>query len=77
MTGVHDRPYGTTLFRTPGAPYTSVFALAFIGVAVVMTGIDEDTRISLYCAPLWAVVLGLSYRMLRGRAPVGAARGRP
>ncbi|MEU3655155.1 amino acid permease [Streptomyces sp. NPDC032161] len=64
-------------FRTPGAPYTSVFALAFIGLVVVMMGIDEDTRISLYCAPLWAVVLGLSYRTLRGRASVGAARGRP
>ncbi|MEU3218372.1 amino acid permease [Streptomyces sp. NPDC006971] len=67
----------TSSFRTPGAPYTSVFALAFIGVVVVMMGIDEDTRISLYCAPLWAVVLGLSYRTLSGRAPVGAAPERP
>ncbi|MFF9349903.1 amino acid permease [Streptomyces sp. NPDC014734] len=56
-------------FRTPGAPYTSVLALVFIGVVVVMMGIDEDTRISLYCAPLWAVALGASYLVLKARDP--------
>ncbi|MFD7863256.1 amino acid permease [Streptomyces sp. NPDC057682] len=60
-------------FRTPGAPYTSVLALAFIGVVIVMMGIDEDTRISLYCAPLWALLLGVSYLVLRARNPRGKA----
>lgn len=56
-------------FRAPGAPYTSVFALAFIGVVIVMMGIDKDTRISLYCAPLWALILGVSYLVLKARNP--------
>ncbi|MFE6667754.1 amino acid permease [Streptomyces sp. NPDC057697] len=63
-------------FRAPGAPYTSVFALAFIAVVVVMMGIDEDTRISLYCAPLWAALLGISYRFLRSRDPENRAFAR-
>ncbi|MGW1230020.1 amino acid permease [Streptomyces sp. NPDC002530] len=56
-------------FRTPGAPYTSVLALAFIGVVIVMMGLDEEARISLYCAPLWALLLGVSYLVLRARDP--------
>ncbi|MFF2331408.1 MULTISPECIES: amino acid permease [unclassified Streptomyces] len=68
--GLADRgvlPQST--FRAPGAPLTSVFALAFIGVVIVMMGIDKDTRISLYCAPLWAAVLGVSYLVLKARDP--------
>ena len=56
-------------FRAPGAPFTSWFSLAFIGVVVVMMGIDPDTRISLYCAPLWVALLALGYVALRARRP--------
>ncbi|MCX4550839.1 amino acid permease [Streptomyces sp. NBC_01387] len=60
-------------FRAPGAPWTSWFALGFIGLVIVMMGIDKDARISLYCAPLWAAILGLSYLVLKSRNPAGAA----
>ncbi|MFF4169933.1 amino acid permease [Streptomyces sp. NPDC001744] len=60
-------------FRAPGAPYTSWFALLFIGMVVVMMGIDEGARVSLYCAPVWALVLGVSYLVLKSRDPEGAA----
>ncbi|MEU5401991.1 amino acid permease [Streptomyces sp. NPDC005963] len=60
-------------FKAPGAPWTSWFALAFIGMVIVMMGIDEEARISLYCAPLWALGLFVSYRALRKRDPQGAA----
>ncbi|MFG3315301.1 amino acid permease [Streptomyces albidoflavus] len=60
-------------FRAPGAPFTSWFALCFLALVVVMMGIDPDTRISLYCAPLWAVILLVSYRVLRSRDPQNAA----
>ncbi|MFE6717489.1 amino acid permease [Streptomyces albidoflavus] len=60
-------------FRAPGAPYTSWFALCFLALVVVMMGIDPDTRISLYCAPLWAAILLVSYRVLRARDPQNAA----
>ncbi|GAA1526531.1 amino acid permease [Streptomyces albidochromogenes] len=57
-------------FRAPGAPYTSWFALLFIGMVVVIMGIGEDTRIPLYCAPLWALLLGVSWLVLKKRATV-------
>ncbi|GGS47428.1 MULTISPECIES: amino acid permease [Streptomyces] len=60
-------------FRAPGAPWTSWFALAFIGMVIVMMGIDKDARVSLYCAPLWAVILGVAYLVLKRRNPEAAA----
>ncbi|GHJ36543.1 amino acid permease [Streptomyces sp. TS71-3] len=61
-------------FRAPGAPLTSWFALGFIGVVIVMMGIDKDTRISLYCAPLWALIMVVSYFVLKARNPEAFAR---
>ncbi|CAM5589151.1 alanine glycine permease [Streptomyces badius] len=55
-------------FKAPGAPFASWFALCFIGLVIVMMAIDKDTRISLYCAPLWALLLFVSYRVLPSRA---------
>ncbi|GHD99564.1 amino acid permease [Streptomyces alanosinicus] len=60
-------------FRAPGAPYTSVFALLFIFMVIVLMGIDKDARVSLYCAPLWGAILGVSYWVLRRRNPEAAA----
>ncbi|MGX1130993.1 AAT family amino acid transporter [Streptomyces glaucescens] len=60
-------------FRAPGAPFTSWFALAFIAMVIVFMGIDKDARISLYCAPLWALILGVSYWLLKRRNPEAAA----
>ncbi|MGW3497149.1 amino acid permease [Streptomyces sp. NPDC001020] len=60
-------------FRAPGAPFTSYFALLFIFMVIVLMGIDKDARVSLYCAPLWAVILGVAYWVLRGRNPEAAA----
>ncbi|GAA2479351.1 amino acid permease [Streptomyces gobitricini] len=60
-------------FKAPGAPFTSWFALLFIGMVVVMMGIDEGARVSLYCAPLWALLLGVSYLVLKSRNPENAA----
>ncbi|MET9533840.1 MULTISPECIES: amino acid permease [unclassified Streptomyces] len=60
-------------FRAPGAPWTSWFSLAFIALVIVMMGIDKDTRVSLYAAPFWAVLLGVTYLVLRSRNPEGAA----
>lgn len=39
---------------------------------IVMMAIDKDARISLYCAPLWALLLGVSYLVLRARNPGSA-----
>ncbi|MGW4567033.1 amino acid permease [Streptomyces sp. NPDC004561] len=60
-------------FRAPGAPLTSWIALAFIGMVIVLMGIDKDARVSLYCAPLWALILGVAYWALKRRDPEAAA----
>ncbi|MET9519334.1 amino acid permease [Streptomyces sp. NPDC002994] len=64
-------------FRAPGAPYTSWFALCFIGMVIVMMGIDRDARISLYCAPLWALLLGVSWLVLKKRATTASQSASP
>ncbi|MCK8676650.1 MULTISPECIES: amino acid permease [Streptomyces] len=63
-------------FRAPGAPFTSWFALLFIFGVIVMMGVDAEARVSLYCAPLWALILGVSYLVLKRRNPEGAAFNR-
>ncbi|PRH77239.1 proline-specific permease ProY [Streptomyces solincola] len=60
-------------FKAPGAPYTSWFALLFILGVIVMMGVDAEARVSLYCAPLWALILGVSYLVLKRRNPEAAA----
>ncbi|MEU6733785.1 amino acid permease [Streptomyces physcomitrii] len=56
-------------FRAPGAPWTSFFSLAFIGMVIVMMGVDKDARVSLYCAPVWALIMFVSYQVLKSRNP--------
>ncbi|MEV8230542.1 amino acid permease [Streptomyces sp. NPDC079167] len=56
-------------FKAPGAPFSSWFALAFIGLVIIMMAIDKDARISLYCAPVWGLILGVSYLVLKARNP--------
>ncbi|MFC5170229.1 amino acid permease [Streptomyces mutomycini] len=60
-------------FKAPGAPFSSWFALAFIGLVIVMMAVDKDARISLYCAPVWGLVLGVSYLVLKARNPENKA----
>ncbi|MDI3389916.1 amino acid permease [Streptomyces sp. B-S-A8] len=54
-------------FKAPGAPYTSMFALAFIGLVIVLMALDPDARISLYAAPVWGLILGLGYLGIQRR----------
>ncbi|ANH91753.1 proline-specific permease ProY [Streptomyces sp. SAT1] len=63
-------------FRAPGGVWASVFALAFIGMVIVLMGIDKDARVSLYCAPAWGLVLAVAYLVLKRRNPEAAAFSR-
>jgi AAT family amino acid transporter len=63
-------------FRAPGAPFTSWISLAFLALVVVMMSIDKDTRISLYCVPVWALIMFVSYRTLKSRNPHAPAHAR-
>ncbi|WP_371481322.1 amino acid permease [Kitasatospora sp. NBC_00315] len=56
-------------FRAPGGLWSSRAALAFLGLVVVLIAIDEDSRISLYVFPGWAVLLVIGYQVLRRTRP--------
>lgn len=54
-------------FRMPGAPYTNWLVLAFLLMVAAFLGVDENTRVALYVAPVWFAILGLGYRMTQRR----------
>ncbi|MFI5660710.1 amino acid permease [Streptomyces sp. NPDC051684] len=60
-------------FRAPWGVWVSGLALAFIFMVIVLMGIDPDARVSLYAAPVWAAILGVSYFFLKKRNPEAAA----
>ncbi|MFF3496626.1 amino acid permease [Streptomyces sp. NPDC002795] len=60
-------------FRAPWGVWVSGLALAFIFMVIVLMGIDPDARVSLYAAPVWAAVLGVSYFFLKKRNPDSAS----
>ncbi|WP_425833215.1 amino acid permease [Streptomyces fractus] len=60
-------------FRAPWGVWVSGLALAFIFMVIVLMGIDPDARVSLYAAPVWAAILGVSYFFLKKRNPESAA----
>ena len=60
-------------FRAPWGVWVSGLALAFIFLVIVLMGIDPDARVSLYAAPVWAAILGVSYFILKKRNPEAAA----
>jgi AAT family amino acid transporter len=53
-------------FRMPGAPLANWLVVAFLVAVTAMLGLDPDTRVALYVAPLWFGILGLGY--LRSKA---------
>ncbi|MFI6349512.1 amino acid permease [Streptomyces sp. NPDC050560] len=57
-----------TPFRAPLAPYAGWFCLAYIALVVVMMGVDKDARVSLYCAPPWALLMVAGHALARRRA---------
>ncbi|MFZ3557820.1 MULTISPECIES: amino acid permease [unclassified Streptomyces] len=60
-------------FRAPWGVWVSGLALAFIFMVIVLMGVDPDARVSLYAAPVWAAILGVSYFFLKKRNPEAAA----
>jgi AAT family amino acid transporter/D-serine/D-alanine/glycine transporter len=48
-------------FRMPGAPFANWLVVAFLVAVTAMLGLDDDTRVALYVAPVWFALLGLGY----------------
>jgi AAT family amino acid transporter/D-serine/D-alanine/glycine transporter len=60
-------------FRMPGAPVMNWVVIGFLALIAVFLGIDEDTRVALYVAPIWFALLALGYRLTQGRAEARVA----
>ncbi|MEU8995485.1 amino acid permease [Streptomyces caniferus] len=58
-------------FRMPLAPASNYFVLAFLGLVLVLLAFDAETRIALYVAPVWAVILVAGYRLARRTRAAG------
>jgi amino acid transporter, AAT family len=50
-------------FRMPGAPVANWLVIGFLVLITLFLGIDPDTRVALYVAPIWFAILALGYRL--------------
>lgn len=48
-------------FRMPGAPWTGRIALGFLAFVTVLLACSADTRVAVYAAVVWALLLGAGY----------------
>ena len=66
-------------FRMPLTPGGNWFALGFLAMVLVLLAFNHDTRIALYVAPIWVLVMVIGYFASRGHhirlTPVPAAAG--
>jgi AAT family amino acid transporter/D-serine/D-alanine/glycine transporter len=54
-------------YKLPGAPITNWLVLLFLALIVVMLGMDKDTRVALYVAPVWFGLLTIGYLYSKNR----------
>jgi AAT family amino acid transporter/D-serine/D-alanine/glycine transporter len=52
-------------FRMPGAPVANWLVIGFLVLIALFLGLDADTRVALYVAPVWFALLAVGYRMTR------------
>lgn len=50
-------------FRMPGAPYANWLVLAFLVLVTALLWLDKDTRVALYVAPLWFLLLAVGFQL--------------
>lgn len=62
-------------YRLPGAPYTTVIALLFLGLVVVLLFFDQSGRTAVAVGAVWAVLVCLGYLALKkfGKSDAPAA----
>ncbi len=66
-------------FRMPLTPGGNWFAIGFLALVLVLLAFNHDTRIALYVAPVWVLVMVVGYVASRGHhvrlTPLPAAAG--
>lgn len=60
-----DHLHRSSNFRMPGGITMAWACLAFFVFIIALLALEADTRKALFFAPVWFVVLGLSYRSIR------------
>lgn len=58
----------TARFRMPGSPYTNWLVLAFFVLVAILLSLDASTRVALYVAPVWFIILGVCYQFITPHA---------
>lgn len=58
-------------FRMPGAPLANWLVLGFLALILGLLGVDAQTRVALYVAPVWFALLTLGYWWSRKAQPAG------
>jgi AAT family amino acid transporter len=64
----------TTAFNMPFYPYSSYFALAFLGIVVILMAYVDSTAIALIVAPVWYLLVFVSYHV---RQRIATKREKP
>lgn len=70
---VADGRARASAFRMPGGPVANWGVIGFLVLIAVFLGIDEDTRVALYVAPIWFALLAIGYRLVQANAAARAA----
>jgi len=60
-------------FKMPGSTYMPYVVLVFFALMMVALSLDAETRLGLYVAPLWFILLGFAWRR-QSKTPLQAAR---
>jgi amino acid transporter, AAT family len=55
-------------YLMPGSPYTNWFVVVFLVLVAILLSSDERTRVALYVAPVWFIILGIGYQIAKRRA---------
>ncbi|SEN29253.1 amino acid permease [Lihuaxuella thermophila] len=64
---VKEKGLPESSFKMPGAPWTNWLVLLFLGLVTVLLGLDSETRIALYVAPVWFGILAIGYQVVKAR----------
>jgi len=65
--------HASSTFRMPGAKFMPHVVLVFFALMIVALAQADDTRLGLYVAPIWFVLLGVAW-FFNSRTPMQQAR---
>lgn len=55
-------------FKMPLYPVINYVILAFFAFVLVTLALNEETRVALFVTPVWFIMLGVIYKIVKSRA---------